>query len=559
MINFNFRNPLLMAMEEEKRRLNLGGNPSLQSTAFATPTERENINQVPRLGSLSNLNNILDMNNMSNTNTSALDTTPINFNTQPGMDNLNLSLNNLDPTFNLMGSNLNNALATNNFLDTNPLITGNDQQSGSGSSSLEFLNKTLAPEVPKYSKFGNFLASGMKGGLKTQKELEELAINNPEALKKYNEDREFERNQTLSAMLYNLGEYMREGGKPMSPNEINQQRLRADQLRVTREAQERFDEAYKKAPPEVQQQMDLLGRDAWNEMQVEKFKDKNTALMRNINSLNDIELQIQKELAKPESQQDPDLLRQLQNTRTAYMVGIGGDEYDFELGLRESKINARKKQDEQFAKDDLKWQTTDRATAYNNIINVRTAMNTLQSGENVSGLDVSLLDEFEWLQAGIFPAAANFKSDIRDIVFQSLREKLGAQFTEREGDRLVAAAFNSKLTEEENYARVQRLLDATLMIYDNKQGMSDYFAENGTLQGYVSNAPDIYEISASVSGIPEDFKSWAEDEETLKAYGDSLKNADGKHDDDAKNKLDIIRSYLLKLEREKRAEERRNR
>mgnify|MGYP005711445711 FL=1 len=123
---------------------------------------------------------------------------------------------------------------------------------------------------------------------------------------------------------------------------------------------------------------------------------------------------------------------------------------------------------------------------------------------------------------------------------------------------MVAAAFNSKLTEEENYARVQRLLDATLMIYDNKQSMSDYFNENGTLQGYVSNAPDIYEISASVSGIPEDFKSWAEDEETLKAYGDSLRNADGKLDDDAKNKLDIIRSYLLKLEREKRAEERRN-
>ena len=103
-------------------------------------------------------------------------------------------------------------------------------------------------------------------------------------------------------------------------------KIREDQLRVTRQAQERFDKAYANAPQDVKDQMDLLGRDAWNEMQVEQFKDKNTALMRNVNRLNDIEIQIQKELAKPESQQDPDLLRQLQNTRTAYMVGIGGDE-----------------------------------------------------------------------------------------------------------------------------------------------------------------------------------------------------------------------------------------
>ena len=97
-----------------------------------------------------------------------------------------------------------------------------------------------------------------------------------------------------------------------------------------------------------------------------------------------------------------------------------------------------------------------------------------------------------------------------------------------------------------------------MMVYDNKQSMSDYFNKNGTLQGYESNAPDIYEISASVSGIPEDFKSWAEDEETVKAYAESLMGSDGKLDDDAKNKLDIIKSYLTKLERDRRAEERRN-
>ena len=534
--NFNFNNPLLQAMELEKRRLGLDTNPVVE---------------VPKLGSLSNLNNSLDVNSGLNFN---------NLNQMPSMNSLNTSLNAFDPFGDQTATNIGEAVATGNFLDPTPFLnanTNNALNNNQSGSSLDYLKEITAPEVPNYSKFGNFLATGMRGGVKTQEELEKMAIENPEALAKYDQDRKDQRNFALSNMLFNLAEYMREGGKPLSPNEIQQRKIREDQLKITREAQERFDKAYANAPQDVKDQMDLLGRDAWNEMQVEQFKDKNTALMRNVNRLNDIEIQIQKELAKPESQQDPDLIRQLQNSRTAFMVGIGGDEYDFELGLKESKINARKKQDEQFAKDDLKWQTTDRATAYNNIINVRTAMNTLQSGANVSGLDVSLLDEFEWLQAGIFPEAANFKSDIRDIVFQSLREKLGAQFTEREGDRLVAAAFNSKLTEEENYARVQRLLDATMMVYDNKQSMSNYFAENGTLQGYVSNAPDVYEITAMVSGIPEDFKSWVEDRETLKAYSESLMNEDGSFDSDAVNKLKTLEAYLDKLEREKIAEERR--
>ena len=69
-------------------------------------------------------------------------------------------------------------------------------------------------------------------------------------------------------------------------------------------------------------------------------------------------------------------------------------------------------------------------TSYNNIKNLQNAMNILRSGEqNVSGLDVAMLEEFPWLQAGIFNDAANFKSDVNDVVYQTLKIKLGAQFT----------------------------------------------------------------------------------------------------------------------------------
>lgn len=537
MIKYNFNNPYLSGLQRQQELLGL------------VPKADGSLNEkVPTLGSLSSLNNSLNVDSGINFN---------NFNQMPGMNSLNTSLNAFDPFGNQNSNSIGGAIASGNYLDPNPLINqANNNQSGSGS--LDFLKEETAPEVPNYSKFGNFLATGMKGGVKTQEELQQMAIDNPEGLEQYDQDRMDQRNMALSNMLYNLGEYIKENGKPLTPNDIQQRQIRAEQMRISAEAQERFDKAYANAPDAMKAEMDLLGRDAWNELQKERFKDKNTALMRNVDSLNKVEDALQAELAKPEDQQDKDKIRRLTNNRTTYMVGIGGDEYDYDLGVKESRIKARQKQDEAFAEQNLKWNTTDRATSYNNIVNIRTAMNTLQSGANVSGLDVSLLDDFEWLQAGIFSPAANFKSDIRDVVFQSLREKLGAQFTEKEGERLVAASFNSKLSEEENYARVQRLLDASMMVYDAKQGMSDYFEDNGTLDGYRSNAPDVYEITAMVSGIPEDFKTWVEDEDTLREYASSLQDADGNYDSDAKNKLDTLKSYLNKLEREKRAEERRN-
>lgn len=550
-MKFDFNNPYLSQLQRQQQALGL------------MPGSK---NEIPRLGSLSSLNDSLNI------------TTPgINFNAPGSMNSLNSSLSNFDPfADDVLSQNVGQSIASGNPLDPRSFIKTpginnnltpeikpfdnymnpqNANADANGNSSLSLLNDLTAPEVPEYTKFGNFLSRGMKGGVKTQ---EELANMDADQLENYDKARSDQKNMQLSNMLYNLGEYMKENGKPLSPNDIQQRQIRAEQLRVSAEAQERFDKAYANAPDTMKSEMDLLGRDAWNELQKERFKDKNTALMRNVDSLNKIESQLEIELGKPKDQQNSELIRQLQNNRTAYMVGIGGDEYDYELGVQESRIQARQKQDETFAVKDLEWQTNDRATSYNNIKNLQNAMNILRSGEkNVSGLDVAMLEEFPWLQAGMFGDAASFKSDVNDVVYQTLKIKLGAQFTENEGKRLVEAAFNNKLSEEENIARMQRLLDATMMVYDAKEGMSQYFNEFGTLDGYESNAPDIYEITAMVSGIPEDFKDWANNEEAVAEYAETLRGEDGKFDSDAKNKFLTLREYANKLERDKRAEEKR--
>jgi hypothetical protein len=118
-----------------------------------------------------------------------------------------------------------------------------------------------------------------------------------------------------------------------------------------------------------------------------------------------------------------------------------------------------------------------------NLRNLQEKIEILQDGKlNVSGPIIGLLPDSA--KGILSPDAASFQSDIRDVVFQSLREKLGAQFTEREGDRLVAAAFNSYLQEDRNVARLQRLYSTIEQAARSKQNAINYFNENGTLKGY---------------------------------------------------------------------------
>lgn len=90
------------------------------------------------------------------------------------------------------------------------------------------------------------------------------------------------------------------------------------------------------------------------------------------------------------------------------------------------------------------------------------------------------------------PEALDTRDVIRGVVFQSLRETLGAQFTEREGTRLVEATFNPKLDEKENKRRIDATIAALEQAADAKQAMLDFARKNGTLQGYAG--PNVEQI-----------------------------------------------------------------
>jgi hypothetical protein len=147
----------------------------------------------------------------------------------------------------------------------------------------------------------------------------------------------------------------------------------------------------------------------------------------------------------------------------------------------------QKKMDEAFANDAVEYLSGGQAQVEANINNLKDKIRILEGGElNVSGPVVGNTPEFA--QSIANPAALSFIGDIRDIVFQSLREKLGAQFTEKEGDRLVAAAFDQRLPEAENVKRLQRLLKTIEGAASSKEAMIAHYRKNKTLEGYEQKA-----------------------------------------------------------------------
>jgi len=180
--------------------------------------------------------------------------------------------------------------------------------------------------------------------------------------------------------------------------------------------------------------------------------------------------------------------------------------------------------DKAFGKDAVDYLGGGQAQIQANIKNLNDKIRILKSGElNVSGPVIGNTPES--IQSFANPAALSFIGDIRDIVFQSLREKLGAQFTEREGDRLVAAAFDQRLPEAENVKRLERLLKTIEGAASSKEAMIAHYREKGTLEGYEQKALTFDSIFDSIVAGDFSNKSDAELKAIYNNGDEATKNA----------------------------------
>ena len=87
-------------------------------------------------------------------------------------------------------------------------------------------------------------------------------------------------------------------------------------------------------------------------------------------------------------------------------------------------------------------------------------------------------------RTGMYKDAKSAQDRVLGVVQRSLRETLGAQFTEIEGKMLMERAYNPYLPQKENAGRVRRLLMSIKKANSAKKEMSAYYEKHETLYGY---------------------------------------------------------------------------
>jgi hypothetical protein len=102
----------------------------------------------------------------------------------------------------------------------------------------------------------------------------------------------------------------------------------------------------------------------------------------------------------------------------------------------------------------------------------------------------------------INPAAIAARERVEEVAQRNLRIVLGAQFTQAEGDKLIARTYNPRLGEAENAKRVRDLAGQIRSAAKQKQAASEYFERNGTLSGFKGQLPSFTALGGGGGEAP---------------------------------------------------------
>jgi len=147
----------------------------------------------------------------------------------------------------------------------------------------------------------------------------------------------------------------------------------------------------------------------------------------------------------------------------------------------------QKKADEKFGVDFVDFATGGYADVVKQLDQLREASKSLKSGAQISGSFMGNLPDA--VLAVTNPQAVATKESIQEVAQRNLRLILGVQFTEKEGERLIARVFNPRLDETENAKRVDRLIKQIGDAAKAKLDAAQYFQQHGSLTGWQGRLP----------------------------------------------------------------------
>jgi hypothetical protein len=152
--------------------------------------------------------------------------------------------------------------------------------------------------------------------------------------------------------------------------------------------------------------------------------------------------------------------------------------------------------DKAFATTYVEWTQGGGADAASQLAKIEAVAEQLESSNSLTGSVVGSLPDA--VNTVINPDAVNARETVEDVVQRNLRLLLGAQFTQAEGERLIARAYNPRLPEAQNAARLRVLAATMRAALQAKQEQVAYYEQNGTLTGWTGYIPTVDDMIAAM-------------------------------------------------------------
>jgi len=155
---------------------------------------------------------------------------------------------------------------------------------------------------------------------------------------------------------------------------------------------------------------------------------------------------------------------------------------------------AEKVTEREFAKDYNEWTSRGQGVYQKNLDRLKEAKNTLEQRQKdfigTSGRVTGRLPDFLRSEESIA-----LREDVQAAAQGALKATLGAQFTEKEGERIMAASYNEKLSPEQNIKKIDAAIKEIETNAKNLEDKGRYYEENRGLKGY--KAPKAYTESSA--------------------------------------------------------------
>jgi len=157
--------------------------------------------------------------------------------------------------------------------------------------------------------------------------------------------------------------------------------------------------------------------------------------------------------------------------------------------------------DTEYVKTRLPEFRNEQAKALTNLGKLEKVINLLGERKDLTGFAPAIgvkLGEIFGLPGVIAPSASDTKNRIESVAQESIRQLMGAQFSEKEGENVLRRAFDVSQPEAVNMQRIRELYNNLQTVLNAKRDEAQYYEKHGTLRGYKGQSPE--ELEALLTG-----------------------------------------------------------